>query len=160
MAFFNLTVQVPGQGAKPSISHFENEILTDAPECGKTNQLREKHQELMDATNTENLTAVWSPQYTARDVTGCQPIGCAAFLGYTSESPKEPLPEVCQLMWAHIEEPHSADQVLVGEGQRIWYKVLLRDISGSVVVGVSQRHALSLRLIKPHDASSRFGGRD
>ena len=61
MAFFNLSVACAGPGDKPTINYYEKELVLAAPECGKTLSLREKQQELASATNTESLTAVWTP---------------------------------------------------------------------------------------------------
>ena len=71
-------------------------------------------------------------------------MSCAAFLDYTTETPDAVLPEVVQLMWVHIEEPDCDGEVLDTTGAYIWYRVALRDTSGSVLVGVRQRCALTL----------------
>ena len=143
MAFFNLSIACPGPGAKPTINHYDRELVMAAPECGKTVSLREKQKDLARATNTESLTAAWTPNL-ARDVSGPQPLSCTAFLDFTSECPEAPLPAVSQLMWVHIEEPASGAEVLDGSASRIWYHVPLRDISGSVLMGIPQRCALVL----------------
>ena len=80
MAFFNLSVHCSGPGEKPTINHYPDEVVKPAPECEKTVSLREKQQDLAAATNTEKLTAVWTPQQS-RDVSGPQPLSCAAFFG-------------------------------------------------------------------------------
>ena len=46
-------------------------------------------------------------------------------------------------MWVHVEEPERDAQVAVTP-DRIWYRVQLRDISGSCTVGVPQRNAFIL----------------
>ena len=69
---------------------------------------------------------------------------CAAFLDYTSENPTATLPEVSQLMWVHIEEPDPESDVVDKNGERLWYRVPLRDVSGSVLMGIPQRCALVL----------------
>lgn len=143
MAFFNLSVACSGAGAKPTINHYGRELVVAAPECGKTLSLREKQQDLASATNTEKLTAVWTANQS-RDVSGSQPLSCAAFLDYTSETPDASLPEVSQLMWVHIEEPAPDAEILESSGDRIWYRVALRDISGSVLMGIPQRCAIAL----------------
>ncbi len=47
-------------------------------------------------------------------------------------------------MWVHIEEPAPGADVVDSSGGRIWYRVPLRDISGSVLMGIPQRCALVL----------------
>ena len=117
--------------------------MEPAPECEKTVSLRDKQQDLAAATNTDKLTAVWTP-HLSRDVSGRQALSCAAFLDYTTETPGAALPEVVQLMWVHIEEPDPNDQVLDPSGNHIWYRVALRDMSGSVLLGIPQRCAFVL----------------
>ena len=103
--------------------------------------LRDKQQDLAAATNTDKLTAVWAPNLS-RDVSGRQALSCAAFLDYTTETPEAVLPDVVQLMWVHIEEPDPGTEVLDTSGDHIWYRVALRDMSGSVLLGIPQRCAL------------------
>jgi hypothetical protein len=97
MAFFNLSVVCAGRGSSPQINHYSDELMEPAPECEKTASLRAKQQDLAAATNTDKLTAVWTPNLS-RDVSGRQALSCAAFLDYTSETPEAALPEVVQLM--------------------------------------------------------------
>ena len=47
-------------------------------------------------------------------------------------------------MWVHIEEPDPDEDVEDGTGGRIWYRLALRDVSGSVVTRIPQRSALVL----------------
>ena len=47
-------------------------------------------------------------------------------------------------MWVHIEEPELDATVLDASGTRIWYRIHVRDASGSALVGVPQRNALEL----------------
>ena len=115
--------------------------MLPAPECEKTASLRDKQQDLAAATNTDKLTAVWTPR-PSRDVSGPQALSCAAFVDYTTETPEAALPEAVQLMWVHIEEPDPDGEVLDTSGNRIWYRVALRDMSGSVLLGIPQRCAL------------------
>ena len=140
MAFFNLSVVCAGRGCSPQINHYSDELMEPAPECEKTASLRAKQQDLAAATNTDKLTAVWTPNLS-RDVSGRQALSCAAFLDYTSETPEAALPEVVQLMWVHIEEPDSDGEVLDSSGGHIWYRAALRDVSGSVPLGIPQRCA-------------------
>ena len=114
--------------------------MEPAPEYEKTASLRAKQQDLAAATNTEKLTAVWTPNL-ARDVSGRQALSCATFLDYTTETPEAALPEVVQLMWVHIEEPDLDGEVLDPSGIHIWYRVALRDMSGSVLLGIPERCA-------------------
>ena len=79
-----------------------------------------------------------------RGVSGRQALSCAAFLDYTTETPEAALPEVVQLMWVHIEEPDPDGEVLDTSGTHIWYRAALRDMSGSVQVGIPQRCAFVL----------------
>ena len=140
MAFFNLSVRC-ANGA-PSIVHHEGELLKPKLDCQKMKELSARAQELLVADRTQVITAVWTPSSQARDVTGPQPLSCAAFLDYTTETPNAKLPEVMQLMWVHLEEPEAESSVLDGSGERIWYLSCLRDLSGSAHVGVPQRSAL------------------
>ena len=55
--------------------------------------------------------------------------------------PEAALPEVVQLMWVHIEEPDPDGEVLDPSGIHIWYRVGLRNMSGSVLLGIPQRCA-------------------
>ena len=104
--------------------------MLPAPECEKTASL-----------NTEKLTAVWIANL-ARGVSGRQALSCADFLDYTTATPEAALPEVVQLMWVHFEEPDPDGEVLDPSGIHIWYRVALRDMSGSVLLGIPQRCAL------------------
>jgi len=61
MAFFNLSVVCAGRGSSPQINHYNGELMEPAPECEKTASLRDKQQDLAAATNTDKLTAVWTP---------------------------------------------------------------------------------------------------
>ena len=140
MAFFNLSVVCAGRGSSPQINHYNGELMEPAPECEKTASLRDKQQDLAATTNTDKLTAVWTPNLS-RDVSGRQALSCAAFLDYTTETPEAALPEVVQLMWVHIEEPDPDGEVLDPSGTHIWYRVALRDMSGSVLLGIPQRCA-------------------
>ena len=47
-------------------------------------------------------------------------------------------------MWGHLEEPEEESDIADSSGHRIWYRVLFRDISGAVSVGVPERCALHL----------------
>ena len=141
MAFFNLSVVCAGRGSAPQINHYSGDLMEPAPGCAKTASLRAKQQDLAAASNTEKLTAVWIANL-ARDVSGRQALLCADLLDYTTETPEAALPEVVQLMWVHFEEPDPDGEVLDPSGIHIWYRVALRDMSGSVLLGIPQRCAL------------------
>ena len=143
MAFFNLSVVCNGRGNAPQVNHYSGELMQPAPKCEKTASLRAKQQDLAAATNTDKITAVWTPTLS-RDVSGRQALSCSAFLDYTTETPEALLPEVVQLMWCHIEEPDQDGQIQDSSGTHIWYRVPLRDTSGSVQVGIPQRSAFVL----------------
>ena len=141
MAFFNLSIACDNKSEKPKITHYSKDKIAAAPECSKTAELRQKATDLKAATDTEKLTQVWEPNQS-RDVSGPQTLSCAAFLDYTTETPQAAVPDVSQLMWVHIEEPAPDETIL--NGDRIWFLTQLRDNSGNVTVGVSQRCALEL----------------
>ena len=86
MAFFNLSVVCAGRGSSPQINHYNGELMEPAPECEKTVSLRDKQQDLAAATNTDKLTAVWTP-HLSRDVSGRQALSCATFLDFSTETP-------------------------------------------------------------------------
>ena len=95
MVFFNLTVSL--YDGKTQINHYADERAESAPQCEKTNALDGKKDVLTTATNTEQLTSEWTPQHTVKDVSGLQPLSCAAFLDFTSEAPEANTPSVVQL---------------------------------------------------------------
>ena len=94
----------------------------------------------------QQLTTAWAPSAQARDVSGPRPLSCAAFLEYTSELPTAAMPDVVQLMWLHLEVPAPDDAVTIADqagGCRVWCRLPIRDVSGSVEVGVSENCSLS-----------------
>ena len=93
-AFFNLSVVCAGRGSSPQINHYNGELMEPAPECEKAASLRAKQQHLAAATDTEKLTAEWTPNLS-RDVSGRRTLSCAAFLDYTTETPKRLCPRWC-----------------------------------------------------------------
>jgi hypothetical protein len=141
MVFFNLSVSC--SGSQTTITHYAGEVAKVAPECHKSIALRTKKAELTAATNVESLTTEWTA-HQQRDVSGPQPLSCAAFLDYTTEMPHANVPTVVQLMWVHLEEPEPESEVLDSTGGRVWFRVHARDASGSVLVGVPQRNAFLL----------------
>ena len=144
MAFFNLSVAANGRDGSPNISHYINDALVAELESPKTTSLLQRSAELMSATNIEVISAVWAPSFQSRDVSGPQPLSCAAFLDYTVGRPTTKLPSVMQLMWVHIEEPEPEAEVLNSSGERVWFLTPLRDISGSMQLGMSQRAAFAI----------------
>ena len=61
MAFFNLSISCEKIGEKPKLAHYSKDSIAPAPECEKTEELRQKAGDLTSATNTETLTQVWVP---------------------------------------------------------------------------------------------------
>ena len=141
MVFFNLSVSV--EGSKMQINHWNESRFESAPVCPKAEALQAKENELTTASETNSITTTWKPS-AARDVSGLQPLSCAAFLDFTSEEPKANMPEVMQLLWMHLEEPEVGYNIMENSGQRLWYLTKLRDVSGATNVGVSEKQALKL----------------
>ena len=114
------------------------------------------HEGIVAASDTEMLTTEWVPGSAGVDVSGSQPLCCAAFLDFTQEAPNAHLPSVFQLPFVLIEEPEidatvttssasvGGSQPAAGHAARIWYITQARDVSGAVSVGVPQRQALQL----------------
>jgi len=142
MVFFNLSVTC--SGGQMSVAHYADELCRDAPTCEKQEALSAAKSVLTEATNTTMLTTEWAPTQAARDVSGPTPLSCAAFLDFTAEMPDAGIPELVQVMWAHLEEPEPDTDVLHQSGERIWYRIQARDATGSVTVGVPQKTALQL----------------
>ena len=94
--------------------------------------LRAKQQDLATTRNTEKLTASL--------IAGHSP--CRA--RHTTETPEADLPEVVQLVWVHVEELDRDGEVLDTSGNHTWCRVAVRDMSGSVLLGIPQRCALVL----------------
>ena len=83
--------------------------------------------------------------YTSKpavDVSGPQALAAAAFLDYTAQNASAKLPNVHQLMAVMIEEPTGP--VTADGTDRIWFVTKLREFSGAVEIGVSERVALKL----------------
>ena len=52
------------------------------------------------------------------------------------------MPDVVQLMWLHLEVPAPDDAVTIADhagGSHVWCRLPMRDVSGSVEVGVSEK---------------------
>lgn len=148
MAFFNLSIQCGTQTNEGSrrITHWIDEFVQDAQESSKTRELLATAGEIL-GLSTESLTTTWQPSSRARDVSGPQPLSCAAFLDYTSDLTEADMPEVVQIMWVHLEAPAPDDVVTVPDtaaGSRIWFRTQVRDVSGCVDTGVSEKIALAL----------------
>ena len=88
----------------------------------------------------------WNP-LESPDVSGPQPLCCAAFLDLTAEEPEAAnMPSVVQIPWLLVEEPARDEDVEVtnnGDG-RLWFVTKARDCSGAVRVGCPQRIAIAL----------------
>jgi hypothetical protein len=88
----------------------------------------------------------WQP-HESPDVSGPQPLCCAAFLDLTAEEPSAAnMPSVVQIPWLLVEEPGQDDDVegATDDGGRLWFVTKARDCSGAVRVGCPQRIALAL----------------
>ena len=139
--FLNFSVSC--SGGQTTINHCADEFVDAAPDCSKTESLAEKAAELAAAENTVSLTSTWSGN-EGNDVSGPQPLSCAAFLDYTAEAPGSTMPPVVQLMWVHLEEPDAESDVLDATKTCIWFRVQSRDCSGSTILGIPQKNALTL----------------
>ena len=145
MVFFNLSVSCTGGGT--TITHYAGEQVAPAPDCSKASMLTGKVDELSSVENAKSLTTDFVPT-ASRDVTGPQTLSCAAFLDDTQDNPTASMPEIMQLMWVQIEEPEPDETVTDASRQRIWYRIRVRDASGSTTVGVPEKHALALASCK------------
>ena len=150
MVFFSLSVT--SSGGSISVTHYDRQILAAAPPSEKTTALQENIEQLISTENVASLTSAWAP-VGAKDVSGPQPLSCAAFLDFTSEAPSALMPDVVQLMWVHIEEPDVDTKVLDPKTEsRIWFRTHVRDSSGSVEVGIGEKAALTLASVASKDA--------
>ena len=143
MVFFNLSVSVAN--GSTNINHYADEVIIDAPESAKTFLLTMKQTDLAAADNTKSITTEFIN--AQRDVSGPCSISCAAFLDFTSENAHTVMPDVCQIMWVHLEEPEPDETVMTGPDaatQRVWFRTRLRDATGATVVGIRERAALML----------------
>ena len=141
MVFFNLSVTY--NSGNTNINHYAGEVVVSAPDSAKTIMLASKRDDLASASLTQSITTVFVSN-VAKDVSGPQALSCAAFLDYTQENTCIQMPEVVQIMWVHVEEPEPDETVTDVAHQRVWFRIHLRDASGSVLVGVSEKHALKL----------------
>ena len=146
LAFFNLMVKMAV--GNRVVNHYADAPLLGAPDSTKTIHLNAHASTLTDALKTLQLTSEkeWHSGNTP-DVSGPQPLCCAAFLDLTADEPKAAnMPTVVQLPWLMIEEPagHEAVEVEHENGSRLWLVAKARDCSGTVRVGCPQRIAIAL----------------
>ena len=146
LAFFNLTIKM--DGGNIIVNHYPEALLLAAPECEKTKHLLAETQTLTAATNIVQLSSEreWHP-HESPDVSGPQPLCCAAFVDLTAEEPAAAnMPSVVQIPWLLVEEPAQDEDVEVTneDGGRLWFVARARDCSGAVRVGCPQRIALAL----------------
>ena len=146
LAFFNLTIKM--EGTQRIINHYAEALLLPAPASQKTQHLLDQASTLSSAKNTVQLSSEkeWHPNESP-DVSGPQPLGCAAFLDCTAEEPTtDNMPPVVQMPWLMVEEPAQDDTVEVAQesDSRIWFVAKARDCTGMVRVGCPQKVALVL----------------
>jgi hypothetical protein len=146
LAFFNLTIKM--EAGNRVVNHYAEALLLVAPDSEKTEHLLAEASTLTGATNTVQLSKEreWHPQESP-DVSGPQPLCCAAFLDLTAEEPAAAnMPSVVQIPWLLLEEPAQDEDVEVTNehGGRLWFVTKARDCSGAVRVGCPQRIALTL----------------
>ena len=146
LAFFNLTIKM--HAGKRHVNHYAEALLLAAPDSEKTKHLLAEASTLTAATNTVQLSSEkeWHP-HESPDVSGPQPLCCAAFLDLTAEEPAAAnMPSVVQIPWLLVEEPAQQEDVEVTkeDGGRLWFVTKARDCSGAVRVGCPQRIALAL----------------
>ena len=157
LAFFNLTIKK--DGGSRVVNHYADALLLPAPDSEKTKQLVTEASTLTTATNTLQLSKEkeWNP-HQPPDVSGPQPLSCAAFLDLTAEEPTAAnMPNVVQIPWLMIEEPAQEDDVVISNeyGSRLWFVTKARDLSGAVRVGCPQRIALALANATEKETSRR-----
>ena len=146
LAFFNLTIKM--DAGNRVVNHYADALLLAAPDSEKTKHLLAEASTLTAATNTVQLSSEkeWHP-HESPDVSGPQPLCCAAFLDLTAEEPAAAnMPSVVQIPWLLVEEPAQDEDVEVTneDGGRLWFVTKARDCSGAVRVGCPQRIALAL----------------
>ena len=146
LAFFNLTIKM--DAGNRVVNHYPEALLLAAPDSEKTKHLLAQASTLTAATNTVQLSSEkeWHP-HESPDVSGPQPLCCAAFLDLTAEEPAAAnMPSVVQIPWLLVEEPAQDEDVEVmnEDGGRFGFVTKARDCSGAVRVGCPQRIALAL----------------
>ena len=97
LAFFNLTIAV--DAGKRVVNHYAKAPLLAAPDSEKTKHLLAQASTLTVATNTVQLSSEKEWQlHESPDVSGPQPLCCAAFLDLTAEEPAAAnMPSVVQI---------------------------------------------------------------
>ena len=111
LAFFNLTIKM--NASNRVVNHYAEALLLAAPDSEKTKHLLAEASTLTAATNTVQLSSEreWQP-HESPDVSGPQPLCCAAFLDFTAEEPTaENMPSVLQIPWLMVEEPAQDEDV-------------------------------------------------
>ncbi len=141
MVFFNLSVMA--SSGQTSITHYDGEIVTQAPPCPKTTELESQKEALTSATNTTSITTDWAPS-GSKDITGPQVLSALAILECTKDAPETSMPDTLQLMWIHFEEPDPNEEVLDQGRTRIWFRLTAREAGGATTLGVPERVALKL----------------
>jgi hypothetical protein len=146
LAFFNLTIKM--EGTQRIVNHYAEALLLPAPASDKTKHLLAEASTLTAAKNTVQLSSEkeFHPNESP-DVSGPQPLCCAAFLDSTAEEPAtDNMPPVVQMPWLLVEEPAQDETVEVTneDGGRLWFVTKARDCTGAVRVGCPQRIALVL----------------
>ena len=161
LAFFNLTIKM--NASNRLVNHYAEALLLAAPDSEKTKHLLAEASTLTAATNTVQLSSEkeWHP-HESPDVSGPQPLCCAAFLDLTAEEPAAAnMPSVVQIPWLLVEEPAQDEDVEVTneDGGRLWFVTKARDCSGAVRVGCPQRIALALaNATEKEDFKAKHGG--
>ena len=105
LAFFNLTIKI--EGGNRVVNHYADALLLAAPDSEKTKQLLAEASTLTTATNIVQLSTEkeWHP-HQSPDVSGPQPLCCAALLDLTAEEPTaDNMPSIVQIPWLLVEEP-------------------------------------------------------
>ena len=85
------------------------------------------------------VTTKWTPSEPAFDVTGPQPLVCASYLQHTEQSVQAIAKQTWQICAAFLDTPTS--NILTQDG-RLWFISTLRDLTGSIEVGVTEAAAL------------------
>ena len=128
----------------PALTLSDRGTVIAAPPCDKTRMLKQDGAALITSSNITKITKDWVPTGKKYDVSGAQPLSCAAFLSLTSRQPDADMPEMVQLAWVRIDEPAVHEQVQAKGSQRLWYQATCRDLTGSVTVGVPEEQLLKL----------------
>ena len=157
LAFFNLTIKM--DAGDKFFNHYPEALLLCAPASEKTKHLLAEASTLTAATNTVQLSSEkeWHP-HESPDVSGPQPLCCAAFLDLIAEEPTAAnMPSVVQIPWLLVEEPARDEDVEVTneDGGRLWFVTKARDCSGAVRVECPHRIALALANATEKNETSR-----